>query len=133
MFAINGRLIATICLVSFLVAGLGMYAAFQPKPAAADCNTGRVHADPFYWETYVGGYWTGDERDTSPTNCSRCQGYPKSVHKEKKWVSDYDVVVLWKHRWIWDTTWDYCHSHTYSIGIVSWYLIRCNRSGGGDN
>ena len=134
MFVTKGRLKVSLLVVGVLVAGLGMYAAFQPKPAEADCNTiGRIHAEPFYDDTYDYGEWTGEERETSPINCSKCQGYPKSIHKEKKWVSWYDVVVLYKHRWFWKTTWDYCHAHTYRIGIVSWYLIRCNKSGGDDN
>ena len=44
MFVTKRRLKVALMVVGFLVAGLGMYTAFHPKEAEADCKTvGRVH------------------------------------------------------------------------------------------
>ena len=132
MFAIKGRLTATICLVVFLVAGLGMYEAFRPKQAEADCSTlGRIHKY-FSSETYVSSGYTGNE-DSAKTNCSRCQDYPTSIHKLKEWGYTYDSVTLWKHRWLWQSSFDYCHAHSARMTALSWLLMRCNKSSGDDN
>ncbi len=132
MFATKGRLTATICLVVFLVAGLGMYEAFRPKQAEADCSTvGRIHKS-FSYQTYVSSGYTGEE-DSAKTNCSRCPGYPASIHKLKRWGYTYDDLRLWNHRWLWDSSFDYCHSHSLRITTLSWHLIRCNKSSDDDN
>ena len=132
MFAINGRLIATICIVGFLVASLGMYEAFRPQQAEADCSTiGRVH-DYLSVNTDVSSGYTGNER-YERMNCPKCLDYPTSRHKLKEWGHTYDSVALWKHRWFWKVSWDYCHSHSGRLTALSWHLVLCNRSGGGDN
>ena len=130
MFVIKGRLIATICLVGFLVAGLGMYAVFQSKPAEAHCSTtGRIH-DYYDWNTGNTITPTG-ETGTLTTNCSRCTGQPASNHAEVEMYHASNGVWIYKHRWFYSSNWTHCHSHSYSTGYLLWHTVQCNHSGSG--
>lgn len=130
MFSTKRRLVATICLVGFLVAVLGMYEAFRPKPAEADCSTiGRVH-DSYQWSTLHSKTATGNSA-TVKRNCSRCTNYPASDHTEIEVDEKYNVVSIYKHRWFWDPDWSHCHSHRYYVTYTFWYVVLCNQSGGG--
>ena len=131
MSAVKGRSKVALLVLVFLVVGLGMYVGFTQQ-AEADCGTiGRIH-DYLSVNTPVSSGYTGNER-YERMNCSNCQDYPTSIHKLKEWGDTYDSVALWKHRWLWKVSWDYCHSHAGRLTTLTWHLIRCNRSGSGDN
>ncbi len=130
MFSAKRRLIATICIVGFLVTSLGMYEAFRPQQAEASCSTtGRVH-DYYDWNTGNTQTPTGNTA-TLTTNCSRCQNYPASTHTEIEVEHASNGVFIYKHRWFWSSNWTHCHSHTYSISYTLWHTVLCNQSGGG--
>lgn len=132
MFVAKRQLIATLLIVGFLVASLGLYEAFHPQQAEANCSTfGRIH-DYYDWNTGKTKTPTGN-RETWKTNCPRCPNYPASDHTAIEYDHANNGVFIWKHRWFGSSNWDHCHSHRYSTSYPLWDLVHCNRSGGGDN
>ena len=128
MFAINGRLKVTICIVVFVVTSLGMYEAFRPKQAEAACSTiGRVH-NYYDWETGTENVATGNKREKL-TVCSRCSS-PYTWHKQLEYEERTHYRRIYKHRWLWSSDWDHCHNHGHSISYSNWYTVLCNQSGG---
>ena len=132
MFAIKGRLKVAVVVVGVLaVVSLGMYEAFRPQQAEANCSTtGRVH-DYYDWDT--GSTETTLSSWTETKNCSRCSGYPASTHTVKEVEHASTGVDIWKHRWFWSSNWNHCHSHRYSVSYVSNYTVHCNQSGSNNN
>ena len=130
MFATKGRLIATICIVGFLVAGLGMYGAFHPKKAEATHSswtcifkTHKSSGQRSYYSTQATG-----RKGTKTTNCSECSGQPAKKHKTKQ-VQPYSIVdEPFKHKPISGGSWSSCHTHQISknpAGSSYWVTLPC--------
>ena len=131
MFAVKGRLKVTLLVVGILVVGIGMYAGVQVQDVEATHSSFscffKLHAVVSNIKHSSLSHYTGGSRTKSTTcsNCSPC--YSNSNHTQLEAVFDYTEHTTYKHRYLWDTFYDHCHTHTDTGTEKRWLTVLCNQ------
>lgn len=119
-----------VLIVGFLVAGLGLYVAFQVQDAEATHSslTCLIKQHRPAGTTYsYSNTPTGNTR-TKNMNCSDCRGQPKKSHTQHEVLSTTYTHDHHEHKYIWESTWSYCHAHVWAS---SWSYIWVTQHCGG--
>ena len=131
MFAIKGRLKVALLVVGVLVVGLGLYARFQIQEAEATHSSWscvfKTHDIVSHMKHSTFNHYTGLQR-TKLTTCSNCEPcYPSSYHTQYEAVFDYTESTTYKHRYLWETYFDHCHTHSDTGTENIWLTAICNQ------
>ena len=132
MFATKGWMKVTLLVVGILAVVFGMYAAFQPEEAKADHSSLSclIKDDRIFLSvsTSTGWNYTGRNQIRSSIKCPDCSSLPGGRrHKQKQVITYYSNFISYEHRYLWETTFTFCHTHFTRSSSLSWETVRCGR------
>ena len=130
MAAVKGRLKVALLVVGFLVAGLGMYGAFQPHDAEAhgsswQCPLMKHKKGTESWSTVYELISNVDPIYEYRT-CPNCKGMPPKWHTKRYYKKFAKSTTPCKHKPPVGGSWSSCDSHVYYANQgKEWRLTHC--------